>query len=489
MNPSPIETAVRSLACLALLVFTLTACSSDSGFTTAGDAGDASGSDTTESDANDANDATEDATADAETDASLTFDEAAVFFECERDDDCTPFGDREQLCVERVCVIPPTTSAQLADDEADDPTLEPDATIALGCYEGASLYEPAGEDALVTVDGVLERFGSGPPTTNLCVTLYDEDVLLPWMVRHECNGLAEDADDDDYVGCWQLDPCRCDEHFGDAPTSVNQPLVDAANVGLEEAERTLRVEDLASCYAYVGWCDAIDDDALRATCAERVSDLSLSSATNLVLGSTRSVDDPVDREREEPEGTSLFSIDNVPTNVRVTIKVSGREVRWRDTWEYGLFTRGDLVVDGVFRTDANVVSDGAWETIPPAVGRPNADDRNGAVAGVVRDCGAEARNPWAIVHATVGIAFNQGSVLAYFNGNPDDRLPLPSRVDTNLLGTFAAIDLPAGPNRVAPVICAGDCTDRDNLVFAGGKNVFQTPKSVIIATFEGYFLP
>jgi hypothetical protein len=140
-------------------------------------------------------------------------------------------------------------------------------------------------------------------------------------------------------------------------------------------------------------------------------------------------------------------------------------------------------------TGANVVSDGAWNTIPPAVGRPNVDDRNGAVAGVVRDCGTESRNPWAIVHATVGIAFNEGSVLSYFNGNPDNRLPLAGRDDSNLLGTFAAIDLPAGPNRVAPIICAGECSNREDLVFAGGKNVFQTPKSVIIATFEGFFAP
>ena len=42
-------------------------------------------------------------------------------------------------------------------------------------------------------------------------------------------------------------------------------------------------------------------------------------------------------------------------------------------------------------------------------------------------------------------------------------------------------------NRVAPIICVDDCSNRENFVFAGGQNVFQTPKSVIIATFEGFF--
>ena len=457
------------------------ACSGDSGFTAEGE--DAGGPDT--ADASGEEDA-----ADAEGDAGAApgFDVEATFYECASDSDCEPFNDRAQLCVSGVCVIPPTETAQLSNDEADEPALEPDASIALGCYDGGALFTPAGDDTDVTFRGVLERFGSGPPTTNLCVTVYDEEALLPWLVNHECNGLIDESDDD-YIGCWQLDPCRCDEHFGPEPNTVNEGLVDAANTGLEAAGDALRVDDLDSCYAYIGWCDALAEGALRDACVTRLQALSVSDAETLVLGSTRSVEDPEDVQREEREGTSLFSIEGVPTNTRVTVKVSGRETRWRDTWEYGLFTRGDLIVDGAFVTDANVVSDGAWNTIPPAVGRPNADDRNGAVAGVVRDCGTDTRNPWAIVHATVGIAFNQGSVLAYFNGNPDDRLPLPSRVDTNLLGTFAAIDLPAGPNRVAPVICAGDCADRENLVFAGGKNVFQTPKSVIIATFEGYFLP
>jgi hypothetical protein len=419
---------------------------------------------------------------------SSTFDIAATFYECETDADCEPSGAREQICVSNVCVIPPSTQATLSNDEGSSPVAS-DESVELSCYADDGLFQPAGDDTPVAVAGILERFGSGPPTNGLCVTIYDENVLLPWLVNNECNGLI-DEDDDAYIGCWQLDPCRCLEQFGDNPSSVNDALVDGANAGLEEAGfDAFRVEDLDTCNAYIGYCEAIADADVRSACEARVQALSLSGATRLIVGHTRSVENPEDLALEEPEGTSLFRIDNVPANLRFAFKVSGRENRWRDTWEYGMFTRGDLDVDGVFTTGANVVSDGAWNTIPPAVGRPNVDDRNGAVAGVVRDCGTDTRNPWAIVHATVGIAFNEGSVLSYFNGNPDNRLPLAGRDDSNILGTFAAIDLPAGPNRVAPIICAGDCANRDDLVFAGGKNVFQTPKSVIIATFEGFFAP
>lgn len=490
---------MRSSVLSALFAFALLGCD---GSTIASDldadnTSDVAAGDTGRADGTDAPDGSvDDAQSDAGTNpgdggadsGAPSFDVAAIFYACAADDDCEPENGRDRICVSNVCVIPPTESATLSNDEGATP-VPSDEQVELGCFEGGGLFEPAGDDAPVAVAGVLERFGSGPPTTGLCVTIYDEEVLLPWLVNSECALLA-DEDDDDYIGCWQLDPCRCEEQFGDNPTTVNDGLVAGANAGLAEAGFDgFEVDSLESCYAYIGYCSAIDDAALRSLCVERLQTNSLSNAETLIIGHTKSTEDPDDIELDEPEGTSLFRIDDVPANLRFTFKVSGRENRWRDTWEYGMFTRGDLDVDGVFTTGANVVSDGAWNTIPPAVGRPNVDDRNGASAGVVRDCGSETRNPWAIVHATVGIAFARGSVLSYFNGNPDNRLPLAGRIDSNVLGTFAAIDLPAGPNRIAPIICAGDCENRDNLVFAGGKNVFQTPKSVIIATFEGFFAP
>ncbi|MFT6627345.1 MAG: hypothetical protein ACJA1R_000601 [Flavobacteriales bacterium] len=431
--------------------------------------------------------------ADGQTDAEedggepQVFDIAATFYSCSSDDECPEIAGNPQICVSNVCALPPERQATLSNDEGTAPIDATDIAVQPGCFQDGGLLVPAGEDTYIAVTGKLERFGSGPPTTGLCITIYEEDTLLPWLVNNDCNALV-DEEDDAYIGCWQLDPCRCEEHFGDDPNTVNESLVDAANEGLDAADETaFDVEDLNTCFAFIGYCDAINDAGLQTACVDRLRRTSLANSDTLIFGYTRSTDDLEDQALDEPEGTSLFTIDGIPTNTRFAFKVSGRENRWRDTWEYGLFARGDVVADGQFNSNANVVSDGAWRTIPPAVGRANVDDRNGALAGVVRDCGGEGRNPWAIVSATVGIAFSQGSVLAYFNGNPDNRLPAPAQTDTNVLGTFAAIDLPAGPNRVAPIICTGDCSNRENLVLAGGKNVFQTPKSVIIATFEGYF--
>ncbi len=435
---------------------------------------------------------TSDDAADGSADATDTgetpgFDEAAIFYECDDDSECEPSQGQEQICVRNVCVVPPTAGAYLSDDEGDQPEEFEDLAPEVECYIDGSLYEAAGETRDVTLVGKVERFGSGPTTEGLCVTLYDETALLPWLVNSECNLLAEE-DEELYIGCFELDPCRCQENY-DGTTDLNEIMIEGAEAAMDAAGTPMRIDSLDTCYSFIGYCTGIEDEDEAAACRARVEANGLVQLDSLVLGSVRTTEDFEDSELEDPEGTSLYEFPNVSTNWRFAVKVSGRANRWRDTWEYGLFTRGDLVRDDdTLRIDATAVSAGAWATIPPAVGLAGGiDDTHGAVAGVIRDCGGADRNPWSIVHATVGISFNESSVLAYFNGNPDDRLPFPGRTNTNVLGTYAAIDLPPGPNRVAPVICTGDCADREDYIFAGAKNVFQTPKSVIIATFEGTF--
>lgn len=443
--------------------------------------------DTTTDDADD--DATiEDTTADIEEDTGGTGYSEAIYLECEEDTDCEPVNGFDQICVRSVCVIPPTVPAHVSNDEGDSPIEEEGTAPTVDCYAGNGLFEPAGENRDVTLTGIVERFGSGPTTEDLCLTVFDEEALLPWLSNSECNLLA-DGDEDAYIGCFQLDPCRCNEHF-DGRDDL-QDMLDGAEAAMEAAGTPMAVDTLDACNSFIGYCTAVEDADMRTACEARVAANGLTDANTLIHSAVRTVEDPEDSALDEPEGTSLYFVENVPTNWRYAVKVSGREARWRDTWEFGQFTRGDMVRDDdMIHIDATAVSAGAWATIPPAVGIAGGiPESHGALAGVVRDCGTDERNPWSVVHATVGISFNQDSVLSYFNGNPDNRLPSPALIDSNVLGTYAAIDLPPGPNRVAPVICVTDgaeCT-REDYVFAGAKNVFQTPRSVIIATFEGYF--
>lgn len=463
-----------------------------------GDAADDSGSDDAATDGS------------AETDAgdgtgSTSFEEEH-FFACSVDSDCGLFQDQEQICVNRVCVVPPRTPAILAEEweepnpnpDGDDSLTigyveeRPDEAIDLTCYTSGSIYEPVDAPPTTSLTGIIERFGSGPATTGLCVTVFDETALLPWLINHECNLLADDGSlEAEFASCFQVDPCRCDEFFAGEDDGAIEDMIGALELALDEAGTPTSIDSVDACYGAIGYCGAVTDPEIRAACVARVQRLSLSTdAESLILGHTISTLNP------DNEDAGVFTLEGIPSNFRFAYKVSGRENRWRDTWEYGLFSRGDLIVDGVAHIDANAVSAGAWRTIPPAVGFPGGiDDRNGAVAGAIRDCGTGERIPWNIVHGTVGIAFlDVETRLAYFNGNPNNKLPQPGRVDTDPLGLFAAINLPPGPNRVSPVICTANCNPDDpantgaaEYTFAGGRNVFQTPKSVIIATFEGLY--
>ena len=71
---------------------------------------------------------------------------------------------------------------------------------------------------------------------------------------------------------------------------------------------------------------------------------------------------------------------------------------------------------------------------------------------------------------------------AYFNGGASAARRQPGQAYTNKDGVYAAIDRQAGPNRISVLVKI-----EGELVNAGLRDVFLTPYSVAIATFEGNF--
>jgi hypothetical protein len=396
-----------------------------------------------------------------------------------------------------VCIQPPQAAATLVqeiDTPEDDGTIStelvprPEVALDFSCYSDGSLTSRPAGPATATLNGIVERFGSGPGTEGLCVSVYNEDALLPWLKDSECFGIQ--SDEEAFVACFQLDACRCDSFYDNDDDGEIELMINSANDALAAGGSDLEISDLNTCYTYLGNCVGIEDAAARSACEARVQDRSgVATASSLMFGHTIST--------ENPDGTEFatFSIPNMPTNQRFAFKTSGREIRWRDAWEYGLYSRADLVVDGAIRIDTNAVSASTWQTIPPAVGFTRGiADTNGAVAGAIRDCGVQGeRRPFNVQHATAGFAFlTETTRLAYFNGNPNNQLPEQALVDSNTDSLFAAINLPPGPNRVATMACTANCVPGDGIpvyVSIGARNVFQTPKSVIIATFEGLVAP
>ncbi len=217
----------------------------------------------------------------------------------------------------------------------------------------------------------------------------------------------------------------------------------------------------------------------------------------------------------------VYSIPNVPVETDLVLKVSGMTMLWKDTYKYGIRIPAAQAALGEVVAEASIISASSWQTVPASTGMSSGvQPGNGVVAGTVADCGggtdpamddpscdpakscapeAECscqtegyacvpdgagggtctRVPWTVVGATVGLT-RQATKIAYFQGREGDNLPQPGRRYTNVLGTYAAIDLPAGP--VTAVAVVGDGA---GVRLAGQATVFVAPGTVSILSFRG----
>jgi len=379
-----------------------------------------------------------------------------LFEECSGDGQC----EGDEVCFQSVCVKEPLIEAALYREENDSyvPLGAPD----LDCYQ-SPIVSTSAEPELVTMQGSVDLFGPESPTRGLCVSIFNQELYLRWFTWLDENVCGErfnedPRDQEPYVNCFALDPCRCeDEDF----TAYRDGSADSVN----------------DCYAEIGYCDGIegDDDALD-TCRANILERTGIEADTLIYASVASESYEPNPDRTE----GVYSVDGIPTNTYLVSKVSGNMRRWRDTYEHGVFLSADSAEEGVVGWSTNVITDGAWRTIPQSAGVPDPIPPEGtAIAGVIRDCGGDTSA--ATEGARVGLIY-EPTQLAYFNGVSGDNLPQPGQAYTNTDGVYAGINAPPGPNRVSVVAMMDD-----ELVSAGLRDVFATPFSVVIATFEGDF--
>lgn len=399
-------------------------------------------------------DATADTTEEV-VDAGPTFE--SLFEECESDDEC----EGDDVCFQNICLREPIIEAALWVEEDNGYTPQ-DEDPDLSCWVEPTELESGSET--VSMYGDVELFGPESPSRNLCVTVYDQSIFLEWSVWLADN-VCEDFRDVDlrgqepFINCFALDPCRCDDEDFTA--------------GRGDAG-----DSLEACYAEIGFCVALDDEPeLQAQCRQNILDRTGVEADTLVLGSVLSTEHPDNPDRTE----GVYAMDMIPTNKWVIVKVSGRMRRWRDTYEFNSILRADREDDeGAVRWDANVITDGAWRTIPQSAGMADPIEPDAtAIAGVVRDCSPERNNQVEGVR----VGFREDPLaIAYFNGISSDNLPQPGQAYTNKDGVYAALGAPSGPNRVSLI------AEQDGeFVSAGVRDVFAMPFSVIIATFEGNY--
>jgi len=190
--------------------------------------------------------------------------------------------------------------------------------------------------------------------------------------------------------------------------------------------------------------------------------------------------DPAELGGSCEEQFGLYELAGVPLDTPLVIRsyATTNEAQWHDTWMFNVILHADRAVDGRIQYDAQMVSEGQWILTTNSVGLPAMSPDNGAVGGRVRDCHG-ARDSWPIGDVRLGLAA-PGRSIVYFNDLEDDTVPLIDRETTDILGRFAALDVPAGWNRIA-----GAARVDGQLVTVGGVPVYVVPNALSIVSWPG----
>jgi len=210
------------------------------------------------------------------------------------------------------------------------------------------------------------------------------------------------------------------------------------------------------------------------------------------------------------EQFGLYSIPDVPTNTSLIIRTHAttNEKKWHDVYTFGVYLFADgVTADGRYHHDVTIVSTGQWELTANIAGLGEIPEERGAIGGRVRDCrvvgacvasdgtegGActldadcvdgetcsDGRASWPIGGVVIGLA-DPPAEIVYFNKLEDDTVPLDFRTTTNILGRYAALDIPAGWNTLA-----GAVRVQDEVVSVGAASVYVVPDALSIVGWPG----
>jgi hypothetical protein len=361
-----------------------------------------------------------------------------------------------------VCLSDPQPGEVLALTDATGLAPYPaNSEPSLACMDQAP-STPDGPEA-TTLYGAVTRFGSGLITKNIRVEVFAADAWDP----SACEVLGSV---DERIVCYQEygSPEHVDTH-GIAP------LGSALSVAAEEAPESE--------------CDGHVDCQLGYEC----------------------VQEDVDKTCLEQFG--LFEIAGIPTNTPLVIRsrATTYTAKWHDVYMFGVYLYADQVdEEGRSHYDVTMVSEGQWQLTANIAGLTIAEG-NGVIGGRVRDCRVEGlcqdpggsgntpcvldsdclwetgeescvggRASWSMGGVAIGLA-QPAAQIVYFNNLEDDTVPLDFRTTTNILGRYAALDVPAGDNRIAGV----GRIDAE-VVSVGGASVYVVPGALSIIGWPGH---
>ncbi len=326
-----------------------------------------------------------------------------------------------EVCRSNVCVAdPPTGSESTLTDPHDN--LATSDLPDLSCLE--QTMDPPAQTMTATLYGAVVRFGSGRKTFDMVVEVLAADGFDPSACEAEATVEARTA---------------CYRGYGTVigtTTSVAAPTP------------TLPAS-----------CEGHEECPLGYQCTEKSSVV-----------------------HECTEQFGLYEIADVPLDTPLVIRsyATKNEHLWHDTYVFNVILFSDQVsADGRAQYDATMVSEGQWILTTNTVQLPEISEDNGAVGGRVRDCRGVARDSWPISEVSIDLE-DPARRVVFFNDLEDDTVPLDQRESTNLLGRFAALDIPAGWNRIA-----GSARIAGQVVSIGSAPVYIFPDGLTIVSWPG----
>ena len=302
--------------------------------------------------------------------------------------------------------------------------------------------------------GRVDRFGGGAVTTDVDVAVFLAADFHP----EKCAGIEEPAD--------QQTCLRSDK--------VGKPLVTVLSIDPDTAEAK-------------GWnmprpkkADEECDKGHHFQCPHGY------------------VCDKIDGFPKCGKGHGVYALEGVPLNTRLVLRTRASKPNdpagWHDTYTYDVVlfsTHLDAKTGGIQPTkyagadtvlyNPTIVGEGQWQLVPSTIGIVGGIyEGDGVIGGRIRDCGTTDRRSWPISDARVGIGVPPEGI-SYFNDSELDPVPNKNRVTTNVVGRYAAVGIPPGPNRVAVL---GQIDGKQ--VELGVQDVYVIPNALVIASMPGF---
>lgn len=379
---------------------------------------------------------------------------APTIFEpkCAADKDCKSV----ETCIQGVCVPKPETADKtvLGDPSNDNqPSTE---KVNLECVgkDLDAIIKDLPKAGNVTMWGRVDRFGGGPVTTGVEIAIFLAKDFHP----EKCAGIEDPADQQK---CFSSD-------------KVGKPISTVVSVDPDSADTK-------------GWtmkrpkkADEECDKGKHFQCPHGY------------------ICDKIDGFPKCGKGHGVYALEGVPLNTRLVIRARGAKANdpagWHDTYTYNVVlfsTHLDEKGEGKQPTgfenkdtllyNPTIVGEGQWQLVPSTIGIVGGIyEGDGVIGGRIRDCGTNTRRSWPIRDARVGIG-NPPEGMSYFNDSELDPVPNKNRVTTNVVGRYAAVGIPPGPNRVAVL---GQIDGKQ--IELGVQDVYVIPNALVIASMPGF---